>query len=159
VHRPPHTLGVGGRAGAPDLAIGVAARVWSRSRTPFGLQLEISRSTIGDEPRQMTTVQFAPSVLYAFHDHVSDYWWLRPYVGAGPSLQHQSRGGLFPGDADPLSDTRLGFQAFGGAEMTFASLPQLAVSADAGYRGQPTSFTGIEPHGFGVVISAHWYLR
>ena len=31
----------------------------------------------------MSSTEFGPSVLYAFNDHVADYTWLRPYLGAG----------------------------------------------------------------------------
>jgi Bacterial SH3 domain len=157
VTRPAHTLGVGGLIGGPDPVMGVTARAWWRQ--PFGLQLELSRSALGDEPRRVTSIRVAPSVVYALHDRVGDYWWVRPYVGAGPSLQHQSTGGILPRDGDLLSGTRVGVQFFGGVEATFASLPQLSVSADIGYRGQPTVLVGVEPAGVGVVVSAHWYLK
>lgn len=155
VRTPSHTLGFGGRAGAPDLGIGAAARAWSDQR--FGVQLEVSRLALGDEPARFTSIQFAPSVMFALRDRVTENLWLRPYVGAGPTMQHQTFGGLLPDERSTA--TRFGFQAFGGGEVTLASLPQLAVSADVGYRRQPTSFAGVDPAGIGVVVSAHWYFR
>jgi len=152
---PEHALGVGGRAGGPGFGIGVAARAWSREG--YGLQVELSRFTPASNPGGAATVQLAPSVIFAFRDHVFDYWSLRPYVGAGPSLQHRGSD-LLPGENDPLSGTTFGFQGFGGAEFTFASLPRFAVSADAGYRQQPP-YAGADRGGFGLVVSGHWYVK
>jgi len=155
--RPPeHNLGVGARVGTAGLGIGVAARGWSHARV--GLQVELSRSTLDDGSAQFAALQFAPSILYALPDHVSDYWWVRPYIGAGVSLQHRTSRGVLPDGTNPLSETHAGLQAFGGGEVTFSSLPRFAVSADVGYR-QPPVLTGLESGGFGVVVSGHWYLR
>jgi hypothetical protein len=156
VRAPAHALGVGGRVGGPGFGVGVAARGWSRER--FGVQVELSRFTPADDPWRQATVQLAPSVIYALPDRVSDYWWLRPYVGGGPSLQHRASGAVLPGESDPLAGTRFGFQVFGGGEVTLSSLPRFALSADVGYRQQP-SIAGVDSGGFGVVVSGHWYVR
>lgn len=155
VRPPAHTLGVGGRIGGPDLNVGATARAWSKSRV--GLQVDLSRAA-ADERGRVTSLQLAPSVIFAFRDHVSDYWWLRPYVGAGPTLQRNSLDSGLRDPVDPASDTRFGVQAFGGAELTFASLSNLAVSADFGVRAQQTS-TLVEDSGPRLVVSVHWYLR
>jgi len=155
VRAPEHVLGVGGRVGGPGVGVGVAARGWSRERV--GVQVELSRFTPANDPGRQATVQLAPSVIYAFRDHVFDYWWLRPYIGAGPSLQHRGSD-VLPGENDPLSGTTFGFQAFGGGEFTFASLPRFALSADLGYRQQPP-YAGVDRGGFGLVVSGHWYLK
>src|SRR5439155_586972 len=60
---------------------------------------------------------------------------------------------------DPVSDTRLGFQTFGGGEVTFASAPRFALSADLGYHWRPTSFAGFELGGLGLSVSGHWYVK
>jgi hypothetical protein len=60
---------------------------------------------------------------------------------------------------DPLADHGLGFQAFGGAETTFAGAPQFAVSIDIGYRWLPAPFTGFDRSGVRVDVSGHWYLK
>ena len=154
---PAHTLGFGGRVGGPGFGIGAAARAWSQQR--FGLQVELSRVGPGSDPGRTTSLQFAPSIIYALQDRVFDYWWLRPYVGAGPSLQRRHADGLVPGASDPLAETSIGFQVFGGGEFTFASLPRVALSGDVGYRRQPTSFAGVDPGGLGLVVSGHWYWK
>jgi Bacterial SH3 domain len=153
---PAHLLGFGGRVGGPGFGVGAAARAWSHDR--FGLQVELSRVTFADSGRT-TSIQLAPSVIYALRDHVREDWWVRPYIGAGPSLQRQRFETLVPGASDPLSETRIGFQVFGGGEITLASLPRFALSADIGYRSQPTSFSTVDSSGVGLVVSGHWYWR
>jgi len=63
------------------------------------------------------------------------------------------------GATDSVSDTRLGFQAFGGGEVTFAGVPRFALSADLGYHWRPTSFAGFELGGLGLSVSGHWYVK
>jgi hypothetical protein len=156
VRAPSHMFGVGGvLAGGPAFEAGVAARAWSRDR--LGLQVQLTHASRGELSPHFSSVEFAPSLIYGFRDHVSDYWWLRPYVGGGPTLARHSLDVVPP--ADPLSETRFGVEGFGGGEVTFASLPQLAVSADVGYRWWNTTTTAIDDSGIRVAISAHWYLK
>jgi len=154
--RPPaHTLGFGGRVGAPNLALGATARAWSPAR--FGIQIDLSRYGF-DAPEQQTAMQLAGSALYAWQGRVSDDWWLRPYVGAGPSLQHRGDAGIgSPGD--PVSGTRFGFQAFGGGELTLAGLPNVAVSVDLGYQWLQSPFASGDPSGVRVNVLGHWYIK
>jgi hypothetical protein len=63
------------------------------------------------------------------------------------------------GATDSVSENRLGFQAFGGGEVTFANVPRLALSADLGYHRLPTSFAGFELGGLGLSLSGHWYIK
>ena len=58
-----------------------------------------------------------------------------------------------------VTDNSLGFQAFGGSEFTFASMPRFAVSADLGYNRFPTPFAGVSFGGLGVSFSGHWYVH
>jgi hypothetical protein len=53
----------------------------------------------------------------------------------------------------------MGFQTFGGAETTFAAMPQFSVSAELGYRWSETSVVGFAPRRTAVSLSAHWYIR
>jgi hypothetical protein len=89
---------------------------------------------------------------------VTDFVWLRPYVGAGPSLVRQTF------KADPLTELSqsangFGFQSFGGSEFTFANVPQVAISVDAGYRWVHNQFNGFDFSGAVYSVSAHWYLK
>jgi hypothetical protein len=149
VRTPTHVFGVGGLVGGPSLGVGASARAWPRERV--GLQVELSREARIEAPGPVTSVQFAPSVLYALPDRVSDYLWLRPYLGGGPTLQRQT--------LDVVSESRFGFQAFGGAEVTLASVPRVALSLDARYHWLETTFAGVDRGGLGVSVSAHWYIK
>jgi hypothetical protein len=145
---PTHSFGVGGIVGGPSLGVGASARAWPRQRV--GLQVEISREARSDAPA-LTSVQLAPSLLVAPPDRVTDSFWLRPYIGAGPTLQRET--------LDIVSDSRLGFQAFGGGEVTLPSMPRLALSADVRYRWLDTPFAGVERRRLGLSVSGHWYFK
>lgn len=157
---PTHVLGFGGLfSGAPADGFGVTSRVWSRKRV--GVHVEASRSALNrpDAAERMTSVQFAPSLTYWLADRVTDNVWLRPYVGGGASLQRSTLRSIGPGD--PLSDpeTRLGWRAFGGSEVTLPAVPRFAVAADVGYLWIESPFADYESGGLGFALSAHWYVK
>jgi hypothetical protein len=146
---PAHTFAVGGLVGGPGLGIGASARAWPHERV--GFQMELSREAHGDAPARVTSMQLAPSLMFALPDRVTDYMWLRPYVGAGPTFQRQT--------LDIVSESRLGFQGFGGAEVTLPSVQQLALSADVRYHWFDAPLLAVENSGIGVSVSAHWYFK
>jgi hypothetical protein len=155
-----HGIGLGARMGGPTPgAFGASARAWRRNR--LGLQLDVTRYalTSGLSAEHLTSIQFEPSVLYSLRDHVSDYLWVRPYVGSGLSFHRQTLRAAAAGAADSLSQRGYGIQAFGGGEMTFAGLPQFAVSADAGYLWARKPVPGFELGGLTLSVSGHWYVK
>jgi hypothetical protein len=145
-------MGFGGRMGGSALGFGGSLRGWSKKR--IGVQVEVSRYSLTsvDAAGRVTTLEVAPSVLYALPNRVGDYVWLRPYVGAGLNLQRATQPGFG-------SASKTGFQAFGGGEFTFASAPRLAVSTDLGYRRVPAPYQGFDLGDMRLGISAHWYLK
>jgi hypothetical protein len=153
-----HIFGIGARLGGPSLGFGATARAWRHDR--LGVQFEVSRYAPSDSlaPESVTSLQFEPSAIYALRDHVSDNFWLRPYVGTGINFSHQTWNPA-PGAATSLSDNKVGGQIFGGAEVTFPSLPKLAVSADLGYHWTPNAFPGVSLGGFGLSLAGHWYIK
>jgi hypothetical protein len=138
---------------------GVTSRVWSRKR--FGIQLEASRSTLKSDvsPERVTSLQLTPSAIYSLPDRVTDYVWLRPYLGAGVPFFRSTLKNTAPDAIGSVTDTAYGLRTFGGAELTFASVPRFAVSADLGYLWSQTSFAGFERDGLGFSISGHWYFK
>ena len=159
VPQPTHVVGIGGKLTGSTLGYGISGRAWSHGR--FGAQFDLSRTkmaTIGAS-EQVTMVQFAPSVLYSLPDRMSDYVWVRPYVGAGASINRHT---FRLGDANTglsVSDNAFGFRTFGGGEFTFASMPRFTVSADLGYDWASSPFIGYDFGGFGFGVSGHWYVK
>ena len=153
-----HMFGVGARLGGPSLGFGATLRAWRHDR--LGVQFDVSRYAPSDSlaPESVTSLQFEPSAIYALRDHVSDNFWLRPYVGTGINFSHQTWNPA-PGTGTPTSDNKVGGQIFGGAEVTFPSLPKLAVSADLGYHWTPNAFPGVSLGGFGLSLAGHWYIK
>lgn len=156
---PTHLVGLGGLVGGSRRGFGGTARVWSRDQ--FGIQLELSRYALTSTaaPGQVTSIQFAPSLLYSLHDRITDYVWIRPYFGAGASVLRQTLSGVTSSAGDSVSDTSLGLQVLGGSELTFASVPRFALSANVGYRWSRTPFAGFEPGALSVSLSGHWYIK
>ena len=154
---PTHFVGIGGRMSGSTLGIGVTGRVWSRGS--LGGQIDVSRiaQTSPVTADRVTSVQFSPSVLYGFADFVTDYVWLRPYVGAGTSLHRHTMSGITPETS--VSESTFSFQSFGGAEVTLASVPRFALSIDAGYDWAKTPFAGYKVGGLGFSVSGRWYFK
>ena len=155
---PTHTFGVGAVAGGSTMGFGASARAWKKGR--LGMQFEVSRHSFDsvDLLSRATSTDIAPSLLFAMNDRVTDYLWLRPYLGVAGHLVHSSRTDLIFTDVTESANT-FGVRGFVGAEMSFSSLPQLALSADVGYYHLPEPFVGFEPGGMGFSISAHWYVK
>lgn len=152
-----HQVGLGARLAGPSLGVGVSGRAWSRGR--FGVQFEISRYHVSNpiDLGTMSSTDFGPSLMYAFNDHVADYTWLRPYVGAGLNVYHSSIDSPVLGAG--VSDSRVGSQIFGGGELSFASAPQFAISAEVSYRWYTAPSEGYDLGGVGVSVAGHWYVK
>jgi hypothetical protein len=106
---------------------------------------------------RVNAVQVEPAVMYALFDRISDYVWIRPYVGPAASFRHQTL--TVPSDLTPASENGVGFRAFGGTELAFAAVPQLALSVDLGYRHVPSVSEPFDASGVGVTVLAHWYVK
>ena len=154
---PSHVIGLGGRTGSPALGFAITGRAWTHGR--YGIQIEAGKSTHASAaaPGRLSTLQVSPSLIYSLPNLVTNYFWLRPYVGGGASV-YRSTLGPTPG-APAAVNQSLGYQAFGGAELTWAGLLQFALSADLRQQWAPTTFSGFESGGFGVSLSAHWYIK
>ena len=153
-----HFIGVGGRMGNSPSGFGIGARAWRGNR--FGIQIDGSRyaMTSAVTASKLTSMELEPSVVVGLHDSVGDYLWIRPYVGSGLMFRHQSLNTGLPG-ATATTSNGIGWQAFGGGELTFAGAPQFAVSADLGYRRLKTQVDGFDLGGMGLSLSAHWYIK
>jgi len=153
-----HVVGFGGVVGSMS-TFGATARTWSDNR--LGIQFAFTRDSMTSDAAagRMTTTQLEPAVVYGLFDSVTDYFWIRPYVGSGVSFRHQTLHQSTPVDAEVGSDNGVGFRVFGGAEMTFAGAPRFALSVDLGYRHFPTPFAGFEPGHVGLSLFGHWYVK
>jgi opacity protein-like surface antigen len=156
---PTHLVGLGGQFTGATPGFGFTSRIWSRNR--FGVQLDLSRSrmTTSTSPERLESTTFAPSVVYALADHVSDSVWLRPYVGGGGAFVKSSLKSGTPEVTTPVSDSRFTWRTFGGLEVTLPNVPRFAISADAGYEWSEQPFPGFEVGGLGFSIAGHWYVK
>ena len=153
---PVHSLGFGARMD-PFRAIGGTGRFWSSHG--FGVQLDLSRSSVSSElaPGRVTTVYVSPSVMYPLPGVVRSSVWLRPYLGSGLDVARSTLKNVGPGLS--ITDTSVGFKAFGGGELTFASAPQVSVSVDLGYHWLDSPFPGFDVSGVRASFAGHWYMK
>src|SRR5262245_44928594 len=153
-----HIFGLGASL-APMNGVGATARAWHKNHLAIqvGFMRDAVTSDIADG--RVTTIGFEPGVAYALFDRVSDYVWIRPYVGSGVTFLHQSWSLSSPLAAPPISDNGMGFRIYGGSEFTFAGMPQFGLSADLGYRHVPAPFAGFKADPLGVSIAGHWYIK
>jgi hypothetical protein len=153
-----HLVGVGGLV-TPMSSVGGTARVWYTDHLgiQFGLTREATTSAVA--AGRVTSLQFEPGVVYALSDWVTDYVWIRPYVGSAMSLQHQTLTVADIVAVSTASDTGVGVRVFAGSELTFSTVPRFGLSVDLAYRRFPTPFPGFEADALGVSIAGHWYIK
>lgn len=153
-----HVFGLGGLLESTS-NFGATARAWRNNRV--GIQFGFTRDAITSAggASRMTTMQFEPGVVFALFDHVSDYVWIRPYVGSTASFRRQTLHMPAPLAMEPTSDNGVGFRVFGGSELTFASMPRFGLSADLGYRRFPAASPVFEGDPLSVSIAGHWYIK
>jgi len=158
-----HIFGIGALVATsnsfPD-NFGATARAWGGNR--LGIQFGVTRDAMTSDTAagRVTSMEIEPGIVYGLFDRVSDYVWIRPYIGSVVSLRRQTLTLPAPGIlAQPATDNGIGLRAFGGAELTFATLPRFGLSADLGYRRYPTPFPGFEARPMNVSVAGHWYLK
>jgi SH3 domain-containing protein len=156
VRPPTNTLGLGALVSGSTIGFGASGRVWSRGG--LGAQVQISRDSlaVGSTADRVVSVHFAPSVLFSAGELLTDYVRVRPYVGVGARLSSST---LHASGSTPASNSAGSWQILGGAEMTSASAPRLALSADLRYDSSRTPFSGITFGGVGFSAAGHWYIR
>jgi hypothetical protein len=125
----------------------------------LGLQFEVSHYEVSNliDAGTVSSTDFGPSVLYAFNDHVADYTWLRPYLGAGVNFYRSTA--TAPTVGIETSDSQFGSQVFGGGKLSFASVPQFAISTELSYRWFDAPTDGFDLGGVGLSVAGHWYVK
>jgi hypothetical protein len=153
---PGNTIGLGGSISGSTIGYGLSGRIWSGRGV--GVQLDLSRYSVvaAGTANRVVSVQFAPSVLYALPEALTDYLRVRPYVGGGPRLWNSS---LRTGGLRLASEKRHSWQVFGGTEVTLASAPRFAFSLDFRYDSSSAPFAGITFGSVGFTAAGHWYVR
>jgi hypothetical protein len=154
---PSHVIGLGGRVGTSTIGFAAAVRAWTHG--PLGVQVEAGRSTITSAVTLdiVKSMQLTPSVIFSPPNVVTNAIWTRPYLGAGVNLSRSTLRSSF-GFPD-IVENGIGAQLLGGAEFTWASAPQFAVSVDLRQQWAPATFDGFELGGFAASMSVHWYMK
>lgn len=153
-----HVIGVGGLVQSAR-GFGVTGRAWRGDRLGFEFRLTRNAMTTDAAAGRMTSLELEPRVVYAIVDHVSDYVWVRPYVGSGLIFSHRTLAVSSPAAIGMASDNGMGVRVFGGGELTFASVTRFGLSAELGYRPSSTPFPGFETDRLSLSIGGHWYIK
>jgi hypothetical protein len=153
---PTHRIGLGGLLSGATIGFGVSGRAWTKRG--LGVQVEMSRYslTAPAAASRITAIQFAPSVLYSLPEALTDYLWVRPYVGGGARWASST---LNPGTPASISEKRRSWQVFGGTELALSNAPHIALGADLRYDSSRRPLAGFDFGGVGFSLSAHWYVR
>ena len=154
---PSRVVGLGARIGTSAIGMAVTGRAWFAG--PLGAQIEAGQSTHSAlvDAGQLRSVQLAPSVLFSAPGIVTNAFWVRPYLGAGMAFHRWNL--RSPVDGTAVTDNGVGSQIFGGAEFTWASLPQVALSADVRRQSVPAVFDGFDASTHSFSIAGHWYVK
>jgi hypothetical protein len=153
-----HVIGVGGLVQSAR-GFGATGRAWPNDRLGFEFRLTRNRMTSDVAAGHVTSVDLEPRVVYAVFDHVSDYFWVRPYVGSGLTFSHRTLSVSSPATIENASNNKVGVRVFGGSEFTFAAVTRFGLSAELGYRSSSTSFPGFEEDRLNLSIAGHWYIK
>jgi hypothetical protein len=153
-----HIFGVGALVGSTS-SFGATARAWRNDH--LGIQIGFTRNAMTSEVAagRVTSMQFEPGAVYALLDHVSDYVWIRPYVGSVLSIQHQALKVASPAVREPASGNGVGVRIFAGSELTFAGVPRFGLSAELGYSRFPTPFPEFAADRLSASVAGHWYIK
>ena len=153
----PHQVGIGSAVTATSRGLGGATRFFFNDR--FGI--DFVASWYNPQTRNTTGSVFnvTPSVVYMLKlpNDLANID-IRPYVGAGFSYVRSSYRPI--GTAYTGSDSGLGGQVFGGAELTFKEAQFVTISFEGRYYSLPTRTVNVNMiDGFNFMMMFHFYLR
>ena len=153
----PHQVGIGSALTATSRGLGGATRFFFNDR--FGI--DFVASWYNPQTRNTTGSVFnvTPSVVYMLKlpNDLANID-IRPYVGAGFSYVRSSYRPI--GTAYTGSDSGLGGQVFGGAELTFKEAQFVTISFEGRYYSLPTQTVNVNMiDGFNFMMMFHFYLR
>lgn len=152
----PRTFGIGGQLGGFTFGLGANARAWTADRV--GLQLGYSRFSLIPGDSGLSVNQFGAVVLSRFGEpEADDDLVFRPYAGGGINL-YRTTNNLLSFIGESSTETNVGFQILGGAEVGFRNVPSVTLSGDVGYYSTSTPFD-MRLGGFSYGLALHWYFR
>ena len=111
---------------------------------------------------QGNTFAVMPSVIYMItKPNILRDVDIRPYVGAGFNYVHASRPVQYlPGTYQLESQSGIGGQVFGGAEMTFSGAKYITISFEGTYYRLPVTYSNAAlQDGFTYAMAFHFYLK
>jgi hypothetical protein len=153
----PHEVGLGGFGGAGG---GPSFRYFFSDRVGVDMTAGWYRSPNTGSSSRGTTFQASPSmVLMLNKSHQLADLDVRPYVGVGLIYLHNTTP-IQTAGAVGTSQGGVGSQVYGGVELSFASAPSIAISAEVIYHRLPVqTFNANLTRGTDFYLLFHYYLR
>lgn len=157
----PHKVGLGGFGGSGG---GASFRYFLTER--IGVDMDVAfafgagNPSVGGRNTTANTFRAAPSAVFMFTK--SHPLWdvdLRPYAGVGFNYAYTSQ--VFnQSSTTNLRNSGLGMQAFGGTEITFSGVDNIAISAQvAHYRLAVQPVNLMSTSGTDVYLMFHYYVK
>lgn len=158
----PHQIGLGGSITASTGGAAGDVRYWFGDHIGLNMTAGWYRSayetSTGD---RASTVHASPSILYMIgKPNYTREVDIRPYLGGGASYLRSTRPIVSPGGAVRMSEASgTGMHTFGGAEITFKEVEQLAFSGEIVYYRLPVRLSNTTFDGFNYLIAVHFYVK
>jgi hypothetical protein len=152
-----HEMGLGGFGGS---GTGPSFRYFFNDRIGTDVTGGWYRSPSAASSSRGTTFQVSPSAVVMLNkSHQLADIDVRPYVGAGLIYLHNTAPIQTVGNVG-TTQGGLGSQVFGGVELSFASAPSIAISAEVMYHRLPVqTFNANLVRGTDFYLLFHYYLR
>ena len=163
----PHQIGVGANMGLSSRGGGGAFRLFMTDQLGFNFSANYYSgaryATVNGRTIQGHTFAVMPSVIYMItKPNILRDVDIRPYVGAGFNYVYASQPvpTTVPGVRVLESQTGMGGQVFGGAEMTFRSADYITISFEGTYYRLPVTYVNAAlADGFTYALAFHFYLK
>ena len=163
----PHQIGIGAQMGLSSQGGGGAFRMFMTQQIGVNFSASYYPGTRYNTPSgvvQGSTFAVMPSVMYMITkaNNLRDVD-IRPYVGAGLNYVHASGRPVpttIPGGVSFESESGIGGQILGGAEMTFRSADYITISFEGTYYRLPVTYQNASLRdGFQYALAFHFYLK
>jgi hypothetical protein len=163
----PHQIGVGAQMGLSSRGGGGAFRLFMTDQLGINFSANFYRGTRYNTingPVQGSTFSVMPSVMYMLtKPNLLRDVDIRPYVGGGINYVRASGRPLpttVPGVVSFGTESGIGGQVLGGAEMTFRSADYITISFEGTYYRLPVTYQNAALRdGFTYALAFHFYLK
>jgi hypothetical protein len=154
----PHEVGLGGFGGSGG---GPSFRYFFGEQVGVDLSAGWYRPMTSGSSSRGTSFQVSPSMVVMLNkSHQLADLDVRPFVGGGVIYMNTPTTIARTTSTTQLRQSGVGMQAFGGVELTFASAPSIAISAETIYHKLPIQTYNVNlTRGLDFYLLFHYYMK